>query len=279
MEWRGEVSEVRNQRASLDLALAVARPCTLISDSAPRLLSVDSLFSLHDVTQARGGHEILRGISLDLPREAITALIGPSGAGKTSLLRLLNRLDDPIRGDVFYAGEPIRSYPIGALRRRVGFVFQTPTMFPGTVEENLRTAVSLGGPGEREAPDLVRVLRAVGLGEEFVGREADALSGGEKQRVSIARALMTRPEVLLLDEPTSALDPEVAEQLLATIVHLARERGLAVVMVTHRLAEARSISTHTVMLEAGRVVEAGDTEKIFQGAEHARTRAYLASAE
>jgi putative ABC transport system ATP-binding protein len=237
------------------------------------------LFSLRDVTQARDGHEILRGITLDLPRARITALIGPSGAGKTSLLRLLNRLDDPTRGEVFYAGEPIRSYPVGALRRRVGFVFQTPTMFPGTVEENLRTAVTLGGPGEREAPDIARVLGAVGLGKEFAERDAGALSGGEKQRVSIARALMTRPEVLLLDEPTSALDPEVAERLLATIVHLARERGLAVVMVTHRLAEARSISTHTVMLEAGQVVEEGDTEKIFRGAEHARTRAYLASAE
>ena len=113
----------------------------------------------------------------------------------------------------------------------------------------------------------------------FSRRDAAQLSGGEQQRVSIARALMTRPEVLLLDEPTSALDPEVAERLLGTVERLAKEYGVAAVMVTHRLSEARKASTYTVMLEAGELVEAGMTEQIFAAATNARTRQYLASAD
>jgi ABC-type methionine transport system ATPase subunit len=238
-----------------------------------------ALFALRGVAQELGGKMILDDITLNLPRTAITALIGPSGAGKTSLLRLLNRLDDPTAGEVRFDGQPITSYPVKALRRRVGFVFQSPAMFAGTVADNLRAAVAIGGKAARDAPDMMRVLDSVGLSAEFAERDAEALSGGEKQRVSIARALMTRPEVLLLDEPTSALDPEIAEHLLATVEELTRGYGVAVVMVTHRLSEARSTSTFTVMLEAGRVVESGPTAQIFSAAQNPRTRAYLAAAE
>jgi len=238
------------------------------------------LFALRRVSQERGGTVLLRDLTLDLPRTAITALIGPSGAGKTSLLRLLNRLDDPSAGEVQFDGRAITSYPISALRRRVGFVFQSAAMFPGTVADNLQVVGTLGdaaGETGAVAPDPALVLAAVGLSAAFGAREAAQLSGGEQQRVSIARALMTRPEVLLLDEPTSALDPEVAERLLATVERLTREHGVAVVMVTHRLREAREVSTYTVMLEAGRVVETGATDRIFAAATNARTRAYLAS--
>lgn len=242
--------------------------------------SASPLFSLRHVTQQRGKTTILRDLTLDLPRTEVTALIGPSGAGKTSLIRLLNRLDDPSSGEVLFAGKPITSYPVFTLRRRVAFVFQRPTMFDGTVADNLRIAVSLGGErGAAETPDVARVLEAVGLDGAYATRAADRLSGGEQQRVSIARALMTRPEVLLLDEPTSALDPEVAERLLSTVVRLSRERGVAVVMVTHRLSEAQRASTYTVMLEGGSLVEAGATQQIFAGATQARTRAYISSTE
>jgi len=238
------------------------------------------LFSLRQVTQQRGELTILQDLTLDLPRTEVTALIGPSGAGKTSLIRLLNRLDDPSSGEVLFDGTPITSYPVFALRRRVGFVFQRPTMFTGTVADNLGIALTLCAERERTAaPDAARVLEAVGLDGAYAARDASRLSGGEQQRVSIARALMTRPDVLLLDEPTSALDPEVAERLLTTIVRLSRERGVAVVMVTHRLSEAQRASTFTVMLEAGRLVEAGPTTQIFTGATQARTRAYIASTE
>jgi len=247
------------------------------SDASPKPAA---LFALRGVTQTRGGAVVLRDVTLDLPPNAVTALIGPSGAGKTSLLRLLNRLDDPTSGEVLFEGRPVASYPVAALRRRVGFVFQSATMFPGTVAENLAIAVALGtgAPNASDVPNATAVLRAVGLDASYASRVASSLSGGEQQRVSLARALMTRPAVLLLDEPTSALDPEVAEHLLGTVDELARDRGLAVVMVTHRLAEARSYSAHTVMLEAGRVVEAGPTDRLFTGASSERTRAYLAAA-
>src|SRR5260221_624859 len=233
------------------------------------------LFALHNVTKERGGEVILRDVTLELPRTAITALIGPSGAGKTSLLRLCNRLDDPSRGEVWFDGRAITSYPVRLLRRRVAFVFQAAAMFPGTVADNLRIAAEVGesaGPTRNGPPDPAVVLEAVGLSSGYSSREAAQLSGGEQQRVSIARALMTRPEVLLLDEPTSALDPEVAERLLVTVERLTKEYGVAAVMVPHRLSEARKASTYTVMLEAGKVVEAGMTERIFTAATNARTR-------
>lgn len=243
-------------------------------------ISPAPLFVLRGVSQERGGMMILQDLTLEVPRTAITALVGPSGAGKTSLLRLLNRLDDPSDGEVWFDGRPITSYPIGALRRRVGFVFQRPAMFAGTVGDNLRVAVELGGVADAAgAPPVERVLAAVELSAGYAGREAGRLSGGEQQRVSLARALMTRPQVLLLDEPTSALDPEVAERLLATIARLPEEHGVSVVMVTHRLAEARQISTHMTMLEGGRVVESGTTAQLFAAAASDRARAYLATSD
>jgi ABC-type methionine transport system ATPase subunit len=244
-----------------------------MSETAP-------LFALRGVSQTLGDAVILRDITVDVPHTAITALVGPSGAGKTSLLRLLNRLDDPSSGEIRFEGMPIASYPVAALRRRVGFVFQRPAMFAGTVADNLRIAAELGGAAAAaEAPPIERVLAAVELSADYAGRDAGRLSGGEQQRVSLARALMTRPEVLLLDEPTAALDPEVAERLLASIARLPGEYGVSVVMVTHRLGEARDVSTWTVMLEGGRLVEAGPTERLFTAAASERARSYLATAD
>ena len=235
-------------------------------------------FSLRDVEQERAGRRTLCGVDLDLPAREVVALVGPSGAGKTSLLRLLNRLDDPTRGRVEFRDAPIAAVPVRELRRRVAFVFQAPVMFPGTVAANLEAARTLG-PINGRFTTVADALRFAGLDESFLNREADRLSGGEKQRVSIARALTTSPEVLLLDEPTSALDPEVAEQLMITIRRLVEETAVSIVMVTHRLAEARSASTHTVLLEAGRVVESGPTQLLFTAPNAERTRRYLLGRE
>jgi ABC-type methionine transport system ATPase subunit len=241
-------------------------------------------FSLRQVEQIRGDVHTLREIDLDIPAGEVVALVGPSGAGKTSLIRLLNRLDDPVSGTVAYRGTPIESILIRALRRTVAFVFQTPVMFGGTVADNLAIARDLahavvGTPSVRtireQAPELNEALRLAGVDPALASRDAQALSGGERQRVSIARALMTGPQAILLDEPTSALDPEVADHIMATIRTLADTMHLTVVMVSHRLDEARAVSTHTVFMEGGRVIEAGPTETMFTAPHEARTRDYL----
>jgi ABC-type methionine transport system ATPase subunit len=159
-------------------------------------------------------------------------------------------------------------------------VFQTPVMFAGTVADNLAVARALGAAGPEQAPrandmEAADALRLAGLDPALAAREAQTLSGGERQRVSIARTLMTQPEALLLDEPTSALDPDVADHIMATVHRLAETMRLTVVMVTHRLAEARAVSTHVVFMEAGRVVETGPTAMMFTAPGEPRTRDYL----
>jgi UDP-glucose/iron transport system ATP-binding protein len=139
----------------------------------------------------------------------------------------------------------IVEFPVRALRRRVGFVFQTPAMFPGTMADNLAVVATLGG--EATAADvserIAEVLRQVELDADFGDRITADLSGGEKQRVALTRALMTGPEALLLDEPTAALDPEVAEHLMDTLRRLRESTGFTIVMVKHRLTKARFAST------------------------------------
>lgn len=236
------------------------------------------LFAVQQVELARDGRSVLRGVSIELPPASMTGIIGPSGGGKTSLLRLLNRLDEPSSGQIRFRGASLKEYGVRALRREVAFVFQTATMFSGTVADNLRIAAELGaGAGASHPPEVDGILEAVGLGPQYATREAAELSGGEQQRVGLGRALMTRPRVLLLDEPTSALDPETARRLLTTIARLAKEQALCVIMVTHRLSEAREFTTHGVMLEAGQIVESGPTQELFTAARTARARAYLAS--
>lgn len=252
---------------------------SLLPDPQPETLT--DAFQLTDVSQERSGRTVLSRVTVSLPRRQLTALIGPSGGGKTSLLRLLNRLDDPASGEVRFLGRPITGYPVRTLRRRVGFVFQAPAMFPGTVADNLETAYCLGGQslGADRAARIGQALRQVELDPEYGARDAADLSGGEKQRVALARALMTGPEVLLLDEPTAALDPEVADRLMDTLRHLQRSAGLTIVMVTHRLREARLASSYAVMLEAGRVVEAGPSAKLLSNPVEERTRAFVTAGE
>jgi UDP-glucose/iron transport system ATP-binding protein len=246
------------------------------SHTLPLSTPLPAAFTLHGVSQVKAGITVLDGIEVDIPRGDIMALVGPSGAGKTSLLRLLNRLDDPVRGTILYRGRAITDYPVQALRRQVGFVFQTPVMFPGTVRDNLQVALALGGEHGHDADTRIADVMALAeLDRALCDRAGDRLSGGQQQRVNLARTLLTSPDVLLMDEPTSALDPETAERLMETTRRLSREQHLTVVMVTHRLAEARRISDWTVVLERGRVVAHGRTGDIFERTTDPRLRAFL----
>ena len=227
-------------------------------------------FELRGVGQERAGRTVLQDVDLTIPRHLITVLVGPSGGGKTSLLRLLNRLDDPVRGDILFDGIPIVEYAVSGLRRRVALVFQTPVMFQGNVSDNLAVAAELGGgqDGRFDQSDQFhrranQVMLLAELDPSLLERPGDELSVGQKQRVNLARALMTSPEVLLLDEPTSALDPETSRSLMKTIQRLSEDRRLIIVVATHRVEEAKDYAQHALVLREGRIVDSGDAERVL----------------
>ncbi len=223
-------------------------------------------FELRGVGQERGGRTVLQDVDATIPRHLITVLCGPSGGGKTSLLRLLNRLDDPVRGEVLLDGTSLNDYNVTELRRRVALVFQSPVMFSGTVSDNLAVAAELGGLQEGRFDELSdEVMLLAELDPSLLERPGGELSVGQKQRVNLARALMTSPEVLLLDEPTSALDPETSRSLMKTIHGLSEERRLTIVVATHRVAEASEYAEHALILRDGRVVDSGDAERVLGG--------------
>ena len=178
---------------------------------------------------------IISGFSARIAAQGLTAMVGPSGAGKTTLVRLLNRLDDPDTGAVLLDGTDVRDHDVLALRRRVQYVGQVPVTFPGTVAANL-------GPGDHAA-----LLDRVGLSPALAGREADRLSVGEAQRMCLARALALEPEVLVLDEPTSALDAESKAGVEALVASLALD-GLTVVMVSHDPRQASDLADHVIVV-------------------------------
>lgn len=240
--------------------------------------SPDPLFRLESVTKRGRGGPVLRDVTLSLPTGRITSLLGPSGAGKTTLLRLLNRLQDADSGRILFHGRPLDSYDVGELRRRVGFVFQSPVMFPGTVRDNLREAAELAGiEPDRFDPTARRAMEQAELDTGLLERDGEELSVGEQQRANLARVLVTGPEVLLLDEPTSALDPPTASRLLSTVQRLVEEEDLSVVMATHRLAEARQSADRAVMLAGGEVVESGPASRVLDDPQREETARFVDS--
>lgn len=205
------------------------------------------VLELHGVVvTAEDGTELLHGVDAVVRAGRVTVLAGPSGAGKSTLLRLANRLEVPSAGTVTFHGRDVATIDPLELRRRVGMVFQRPTVFAGTVRDNLHAA----RPGAAD-PELVEVLDRVGLGPGLLERPADDLSGGEAQRVCLARTLLTRPEVVLMDEPTSALDPANRAGVEALARGLVRD-GLTVVWVSHDLDQVRRLGDDVVVLVDGR---------------------------
>lgn len=204
------------------------------------------VLEMEGVSLERGGRSVLRGVDLAVPDDGITVLLGPSGSGKSSLLRCFNRLEAPQAGVVRFRGRDVSAIDPLALRRQVGMVFQRPIPFPGTVRDNLRVADPAAGEAAmREA------LERAGLAAEFLDRPADDLSGGEAQRMCLARALAAGPAVLLLDEPTSSLDEASCEIVERTGRRLADD-GVPLVWVTHDMAQAERIGDHMVLVEDGR---------------------------
>ena len=218
---------------------------------------------VENLGRTAGGKAILQGVGLEFSPGAVNVILGPNGAGKSTLLRTLGLLDRPGRGEIFYDGRKLSSMTRSArtrLRRRCGFVFQAPLLLTGDVEANLRFGARLRGlevgPGA-----IGRVLENTGLaGRE--NQEARLLSGGEKQRLQLARVMLLDPDFYLLDEPTANLDPLSVKNIEAAIARLARE-GRTVILATHNLTQTRLLAGKVFFLKAGRLVQAGSADEVL----------------
>ncbi|WP_320774510.1 ATP-binding cassette domain-containing protein [Streptomyces sp. CRN 30] len=213
-------------------------------------------FTLEQVAVRRGGRALLSAVTCRIPEAACTAVVGPSGAGKSTLLRVLNRLEEPTRGTVAYRGRPLTGWDGPALRRQVILVGQRPVLLTGTVRDELRV-----GRRELDGARLTALLERVRLPAGYLDRATATLSGGEAQRVCLARALAVGPRVLLLDEPTSALDATVTAAVERLVRDLAAD-GLTLVLVSHDTEQARRLSDLVLVLRDGRLVERGPARRV-----------------
>jgi phosphate transport system ATP-binding protein len=249
---------------------------TLASDTG-------SAMKVRDLTVSYDDKVALSGISVQFPKQKITSIIGPSGCGKTTLLLSLNDLirETPgvkVTGEIFLGDKKTDAIPQEEIRRRVGLVFQTPMPFPFSVYKNLTYAPKYYGIHNKQ--DLDRIvkekLEMVGLYDEIKGdlnKSALKFSGGQQQRICIARALTANPDVLLLDEPCSALDVQSISVIEETLLKLKEQ--YTIIIVTHNIAQARRLSDKVVFLKDGRLIEEGDAAEIFSEPKETETKEFL----
>jgi putative ABC transport system ATP-binding protein len=224
--------------------------------------STDALrLETRNLSRSVSGKLLVHGVSVQIPPGEVLAVVGPSGAGKSSFLRLLNRLDEPTGGTVLLDGGDYRGIAPRDLRRRVGMVMQTAHLFPGTVAANIAFGPRQCGKS-LTAEQIATLLDRVGL-SGYQDRDVGNLSGGEAQRVSVARTLANAPEALLLDEPTSALDEASARGIEELLLDIIRERRMTCVIVTHNRDQAARIASRAMVLEAGRLVTIGPTQEVL----------------
>ena len=221
----------------------------------------------------------LRGVDLRVQRGEVFGVIGRSGAGKSSLVRTINLLNRPDQGRVWVDGQDLTALNAAGLRRArhgIGMVFQHFNLLSSrTVFDNVALPLELAGLSRREIRERVQpLLELVGLGA--LGERYPAqISGGQKQRVGIARALASRPQVLLSDEATSALDPETTRSILALLQQINRELGLTVVLITHQMQVIKQVAHRVAVMDAGQIVEQGETLQVFSAPQHETTRSLL----
>ncbi|WP_218015225.1 phosphate ABC transporter ATP-binding protein [Brevibacillus dissolubilis] len=221
---------------------------------------------------------IFAEITLEIQKQEIVCLLGPSGSGKSTLLRCINRLGELSSGHVWIDDRSIFDLPPQELRRRVGMVLQTPSLFDLTVWENISYGLRLKGASPADQQKRAReLIRLVGLDEQLLTREALSLSIGQQQRVSIARTLANDPEVLLLDEITSALDPQSARIIEDLILLIRDQLGKTIILVTHSMHTAKRVADRIALLMNGRLVEYVETERFFSHPEQEETKQFLAA--
>lgn len=202
---------------------------------------------------------IVEDFSFTFETGRIYSLLGPSGAGKTSLLRLLNRLDEPTTGEILFEGNDYRQLSPLDLRRRIGYLFQVPYMFDGTVADNLRFARS-----DIDDQRIDQLLDLVSIGAGFASRSVANLSVGEKQRIALARLLATQPSAILLDEPTASLDPTHTDRIESTVKQIAADENLTVIMVSHQPQQAARMGGEGILLVAGKLIEHGPVQQLVE---------------
>jgi len=227
----------------------------------------------------RFGHIVaLDDVSLSVKRGEVVVIIGPSGAGKSTLLRCINHLEKPDRGTIIVDGIPLthEKANINKIRAEVGMVFQQFNLFPHlTALENITLAQIVVRKRSRQEAERIamELLEKVGIPDKAHAYPAQ-LSGGQQQRVAIARALAMQPKIMLFDEPTSALDPEMIKEVLDVMLQLARE-GMTMVVVSHEMGFVKAAADRIIFMDAGKIVEEGTVEQIFNNPREERTKAFL----
>ncbi len=257
--------------------------------TVPTSVEVQPIVRAAGVHKSFGDKHILTGVDLEVDRGEVVVLVGPSGAGKTTFLRTLNRLESIDSGEIEVNGQRIgqRANPRGRLvelsprdlaqqRADIGFVFQHFNLFPHmTVLENIWHApVHVKHERKADAVGYAReLLVRVGLADKADARPR-SLSGGQQQRVAIARALAMRPALMLFDEPTSALDPEMVGEVLAVMRDLA-DAGMTMIVVSHEMGFTREVADRVIVMDDGRIIESGEPDQVFTAPRHERTRQFL----
>ena len=244
-----------------------------------------SMISVKDMCLWYGDHQALKNVNIEIPEKSITAFIGPSGCGKSTFLKTLNRMNDlipsvKITGDIRYEGTDIfsKEVDVNNLRKEIGMVFQKPNPFPMSIYDNVAYGPRTHGIANRvELDEIVEhALQDAAIWDEVKDRlkkNALGMSGGQQQRLCIARALAVQPKILLMDEPTSALDPISTSRIEELVMEL--KEKYTIVMVTHNMQQAVRVSDYTAFFLLGELVEFGKTDDIFSQPEDQRTEDYI----
>ena len=246
---------------------------------------MSNIITVKDMCLWYGDHQALKNVNIEIPEKSITAFIGPSGCGKSTFLKTLNRMNDlipgvKITGDIRYEGTDIfsKEVDINNLRKEIGMVFQKPNPFPMSIYDNVAYGPRTHGITNRVQLDEIveRALRDAAIWDEVKDRlkkNALGMSGGQQQRLCIARALAVQPKILLMDEPTSALDPISTSRIEELVTEL--KEKYTIVMVTHNMQQAVRVSDHTAFFLLGELVEFGKTDDIFSQPKDQRTEDYI----
>jgi phosphate transport system ATP-binding protein len=246
---------------------------------------IETCIKVENLDLFYGSKQALYNVNMEMPRKKVTAYIGPSGCGKSTLLRCINRMNDlvdgvSIKGKIFLDNEDIyhKSVNVAALRRRVGMVFQKPNPFPKTIYENVAYGLRIQGINDRRILDEVveKSLRGAALWDEVKNRLNDnalGMSGGQQQRLVIARAIAIEPEVILLDEPASALDP-ISTLKIEELINELKDK-YTIVIVTHNMQQAARVSDYTAFMYMGELIEFGETSELFTNPVKKQTEDYI----